>query len=199
VTPPGTTGAQARALKHNPPLAAGSAAERELQTLVLGALERSSAFLAAALPRRVLPPRINRYTPEHPQYGEHVDQAVRYHAGEPVRTDIAVTLFLSDPAGYDGGELAIQHSFGEQRVKLAAGSAVLYPASSVHRVTPVTRGERLAAFFWVQSLVSDAEQRRLLHTLDTQLGALRARHGDSAETVALMGCYHNLLRQWSRP
>jgi PKHD-type hydroxylase len=191
-----TAGSQARSVKRNRQIVAGSAAERALQALVLGALERSPAFLSAALPRRVLPPRFNRYGGELNTYGEHVDQAVRYHEGQALRTDVSATLFLSE--GYEGGDLVVRHSFGEERVKLPAGSLILYPSGSLHRVEPVTQGERLAAFFFIESLVPDTEQRRLLHELDQTLIALRSRDGDSAESVALMGTYHNLLRMWTR-
>jgi PKHD-type hydroxylase len=195
-----TAGAQAAQAKHNEQLRADTDAGRALQQLVLQALDASALFLSAALPRRVLPPAFNRYAArDGHHYGAHVDQAVRTHPGsrEPLRTDLSCTLFFSDPADYDGGELVVAHAFGDERIKLAAGDAVLYPASSVHRVEPVTRGERLASFFWVESLVRSDGQRRLLFDLDMALLALRERHGESAETVAITGTYHNLLRQWA--
>lgn len=191
-----TAGAQARTVKRNRQLASGSATERELQRLVLGALETSPTFLSAVLPRRVLPPRFNRYGDALNTYGEHVDQAVRYHEGQALRTDVSATLFLNE--GYEGGDLVIRHSFGEERVKLRAGQMVIYPSGSLHRVEPVTRGERLAAFFFIESLVPDTEQRRLLYDLDQALMALRTREGETPEAVTLMGTYHNLLRMWTR-
>ena len=200
-----TAGRQAQAVKHNQQLAQDSDASRTLQALVLGALQRDALFLSAALPRRILPPLFNRYrargdgTGEH--YGPHVDNAVmRAGTGSDwLRSDLSCTLFLSDPTGYDGGELVVHDALGPQRIKLAAGDALLYPASSLHEVTPVTRGERLASFFWIESMVRSPEQRRLLFDLDMNLLALRARHGESPETTALTGVYHNLLRQWASP
>lgn len=194
-----TAGPQARSVKHNEQLPADGAAARHLQALVLGALERHPSFFAAALPKKVFPPMFNRYAGATNRYGSHVDNAVRYPAqtGQRVRTDISGTLFLADPASYDGGELVVEDTFGEQRVKLAAGDLVLYPGTSVHRVEPVTRGARLAAFFWVESMVRSAEQRRLLWDLDQALTRLRERHGDDDDTVRLTGTYHNLLRLWA--
>jgi PKHD-type hydroxylase len=196
----GSAGPQAAAVKHNQQLLFDSEQARSLQQLVLQALDGSTLFFSAALPRRVLPPLFNRYAGSSNRYGAHVDQAVRYHpqTRQPQRSDVSCTLFLSDPADYDGGELVVQHSFGEQRIKLAAGDAVLYPASSVHRVEPVIRGERLASFFWIESLVRSDERRRLLFDMDMALLKLREKHGDSDETVALTGTYHNLLRQWAQ-
>ncbi|MFT3954068.1 MAG: Fe2+-dependent dioxygenase [Piscinibacter sp.] len=194
-----TAGAQAAKVKNNEQLAAGSAELAELQSIVLGALERHALFFSAALPKRVLPPLFNRYGGSANTYGAHVDQAIRYHPDgqQRVRTDLSCTLFLADPADYDGGELVIQDTFGTPRIKLPAGDLVLYPGTSVHRVEPVTRGHRLASFFWIESLVRSDEQRRLLHDMDMALVRLRARHGDSDEAVALTGTYHNLLRQWA--
>jgi len=194
-----TAGPQAARVKNNQQLARASDPARVLQARVLGALERHPAFFAAALPKRVLPPLFNRYGGEQNFYGAHVDQAVRYVPGsaEKVRSDISATLFLSDPQSYDGGELVIDDSFGEQRIKLDAGDLVLYPGSSVHRVEPVTRGVRLASFFWIESMVRHTEQRRLLWELDGAISALRTRHGESDETVRLTGVYHNLLREWA--
>ena len=194
-----TAGAQAALVKNNQQLARNSEAARALQSLVLGALERHPGFFSAALPKRVLPPQFNRYGGEQNHYGAHVDQAVRFVPGsaDKVRSDISATLFLSDPQGYDGGELVVDHTFGEQRIKLDAGDLVLYPGSSVHRVEPVTRGVRLASFFWIESMVRHTEQRRLLWELDGAIVALRTRLGDSDETVRLTGVYHNLLREWA--
>jgi PKHD-type hydroxylase len=194
-----TAGAQAAQVKNNQQLQPGSEQHRELQALVLQALEKHPAFFSATLPKRVLPPLFNRYAGAANAYGAHVDQAVRYLPGgvQRVRTDISCTLFLSDPASYDGGELVIDTTFGEQRVKLAAGDLVVYPGTSVHRVEPVTRGERLASFFWIESMVRADEQRRLLYEMDMSLMKLRGELGETAELVQLTGTYHNLLRMWA--
>jgi len=194
-----TAGTPAAQVKNNEQLAPGSEQLRDLQTLVLQALEAHSMFFSAALPKRVLPPLFNRYSGSSNSYGDHVDQAVRYApgSGQRVRTDISCTLFLTDPANYDGGELVVQDTYGEQRVKLNAGDMVLYPGTSVHRVEPVTRGERLASFFWIESMVRADDQRRLLYELDMSLMRLRSEHGESEATVQLTGTYHNLLRMWA--
>jgi PKHD-type hydroxylase len=193
-----TAGSQARQVKHNQQLDAQGVPARALQALVLQAVQRHPVFFSAALPKRVLPPMFNRYAGEGNHYGDHVDQAIRYPAGgERLRTDLSCTLFLSDPADYDGGELVIEDLFGPRRVKLPAGHLVLYPGTSVHRVEPVTRGARMASFFWIESLVRSHEQRRLLYDLDMNLMRLRQRVGDVTETVALAGTYHNLLRLWA--
>jgi PKHD-type hydroxylase len=195
-----TAGPQAAAVKRNRQLPVGSDAARMLQSLVLAAIERHALFFSAALPKRVLPPMFNRYDGELNTYGAHVDQAIRYHpdTGQAIRTDLSCTVFLADPATYDGGELVIDDTFGERRVKLAAGDAVLYPGTSVHRVEPVTRGVRHASFFWIESLVRSDEQRRLLFEMDVALTRLRERDGESAEAVALVSTYHNLLRLWAQ-
>ncbi|KQW46643.1 MULTISPECIES: Fe2+-dependent dioxygenase [unclassified Roseateles] len=197
-----TAGRQAAQVKNNEQLQSGSPQHRDLQALVLQALEKHPLFFSATLPKRVLPPLFNRYAGEANAYGSHVDQAVRYLPGagsgpQRVRTDISCTLFLSDPADYDGGELVIEHSFGEQRVKLAAGDLIVYPGNSVHRVEPVTRGERLASFFWIESMVRAEEQRRLLYEMDMSLMKLRGDLGETPELVRLTGAYHNLLRMWA--
>jgi PKHD-type hydroxylase len=194
-----TAGRQAAQVKNNEQLQPGSEPHRELQALVLQALEKHPQFFSATLPKRVLPPLFNRYAGSANAYGSHVDQAVRYLPGgvQRVRTDISCTLFLSEPADYDGGELVIEHSFGEQRVKLAAGDLVVYPGTSVHRVEPVTRGERLASFFWIESMVRADEQRRLLYEMDMGLMKLRGELGETPELVQLTGTYHNLLRMWA--
>ena len=194
-----TAGRQAAQVKNNEQLSPGSEPHRELQALVLQALDRHPVFFSATLPKRVLPPQFNRYAGATNTYGNHVDQAVRYLPGglQRVRTDISCTLFLSDPADYDGGELVIDTTFGEQRVKLAAGDLVVYPGTSVHRVEPVTRGARLASFFWIESMVRGDEQRRLLYEMDMSLMALRTELGETPELVQLTGTYHNLLRMWA--
>lgn len=194
-----TAGPQAAQVKNNEQLGAASREAAALQQLVLQALERHPIFFSAALPKRVLPPLFNRYGGAANSYGPHVDQAVRYLPGgsQRVRTDISCTLFLADPEDYDGGELVIQDTFGEQRVKLAAGDMILYPGTSVHHVAPVTRGQRLASFFWIESMVRSDEQRRLLYEMDMSLMRLRSEHGESEATVQLTGAYHNLLRMWA--
>ncbi len=194
-----TAGRQAAQVKNNEQLSPGSEPHRELQALLLQALDRHPVFFSATLPKRVLPPQFNRYAGATNTYGNHVDQAVRYLPGglQRVRTDISCTLFLSDPADYDGGELVIDTTFGEQRVKLAAGDLVVYPGTSVHRVEPVTRGARLASFFWIESMVRGDEQRRLLYEMDMSLMALRTELGETPELVQLTGTYHNLLRMWA--
>jgi PKHD-type hydroxylase len=194
-----TAGSQAAEVKRNEQLAADSEAAGQLQALVLQALERHALFFSATLPKRVLPPLFNRYSGASNHYGNHVDQAVRYVAGrhERVRTDISCTLFLAEPDEYEGGELVIEDTYGEQRVKLPAGHLVLYPGTSVHRVDPVTRGARLASFFWVESMVRSDEQRRLLFDMDMALVRLRSAHGESPDLIRLTGTYHNLLRLWA--
>lgn len=194
-----TAGGQAAQVKNNQQLQPGSPQHGELQALVLQALDRHPLFFSATLPKRVLPPLFNRYAGASNTYGDHVDQAIRYLPGgvQRVRTDISCTLFFSDPADYDGGELVVQDTYGEQRVKLAAGDLVVYPGTSVHRVEPVTRGARLASFFWIESLVRSDEQRRLLFDMDMSLMTLRSERGETPELVQLTGTYHNLLRMWA--
>lgn len=194
-----SAGPQARRAKNNEQLPRDCEAAQAISAMVLSALDRSALFLTATLPKRVFPPRINRYGGAANYYGDHVDAAIRQMPGrrERLRTDISCTVFLSDPAEYDGGELCIADTFGEQQVKLPAGHAVIYPGTSVHQVRPVTRGQRMACFFWIESMVRSDEQRRLLYEMDMALLRLRGQHGDSPETVALTGTYHNLLRMWA--
>ncbi len=193
-----TAGVQAARVKYNEQLAPRCAAARALQEIVLAALGRHAGFFSAVLPKRVLPPFFNRYRGDGSHYGNHVDQAVRFAPdGTRVRCDVSCTVFLSDPAEYDGGELVVETDTGTRRLKLPAGAAVVYPSGSVHRVEPVTRGARLASFFWIESMVRSPEQRRLLHDLDRTLIALRERDPASPESVALTGTYHNLLRMWA--
>jgi PKHD-type hydroxylase len=163
-----------------------------LQQLVLDALQRCPLFFSAALPKKIWPPAFNRYRGGQ-AYGDHVDQGIRTSSQMRLRSDLSCTLFLNEPEDYEGGELVTQG----QRIKLPAGSALLYPGHTVHRVEPVTRGERLASFFWIESLVRSPEQRELLLNMDRALTALRERDGESAEAVALMGSYHHLLRMWA--
>lgn len=194
-----SAGPQARRAKNNEQLPRDCEAAQAISAMVLSALDRSALFLTATLPKRVFPPRINRYGGAANYYGDHVDAAIRQMPGrrERLRTDISCTVFLSDPAEYNGGELCIADTFGEQQVKLPAGHAVIYPGTSVHQVRPVTRGQRMACFFWIESMVRSDEQRRLLYEMDMALLRLRGQHGDSPETVALTGTYHNLLRMWA--
>lgn len=195
-----TAGHQGAAVKRNLQLAEDSAVARELGAVVIGALERHPLFLSAALPARIYPPMFNRYDgAEVMHFGTHVDGAIRLvpGTGMKLRTDVAATLFLSDPLSYDGGELVIEDTYGTQTVKLPAGYMVLYPATSRHRVTPVTRGVRLASFFWVQSMVRDDAQRALLFDLDMALVRLSPAAPGHRSLVELTGCYHNLLRRWA--
>ncbi len=190
-----SAGAQARQTKHNQQLAQDSEASRRLQAVLIQALERDALFLSAALPRRILPPLFNRYAAPGQHYGAHIDSAIlQMSGGQRLRGDLSCTVFLSDPDSYDGGELCLQDGLGHPGIKLSAGDALLYPASTVHEVRPVSRGVRLASFFWIESLVRSPEQRQLLFDLDMNLLQLRSRHGESAETLALTGTYHNLLR-----
>lgn len=193
-----TAGAQAALAKNNQQLPEAWAGLPALQQRVRDALAASPLFFSAALPRDISPPMFNRYGGTANAFGNHVDSAVRHvPGGGRVRTDVSCTLFLADPASYDGGELVVEDTYGQQRVKLAAGDLVLYPGHSVHRVEPVTRGHRVASFFWVQSLVRSDPQRRLLFDMDQHLMALRSRHGeDDPALVGLTGTYHNLLRMW---
>lgn len=194
-----SAGDQAVLAKNNEQVPPECEASRKLQALVTAALDRSPRFLAAALPRKLFPPRFNRYRGGSNHYGPHVDSAIRFaEPGVRVRTDLSCTVFFSDPHSYDGGELVIRGPGAHApRVKLEAGHAVLYPGTSVHEVTPVTRGERLASFFWIESMVRGEEQRKLLLELDDAITALRSEHGESAASVALAGTYHNLLRMWA--
>ncbi|GAB3189200.1 Fe2+-dependent dioxygenase [Hydrogenophaga aquatica] len=194
-----SAGTQALEVKRNEQLAQDSPLAQELQSRILAAVQRNPLFFSATLPRRCYNPLFNRYTPEHPTYGPHIDGAVLHsrRSQEWVRTDVSCTVFLSDPDEYDGGELTIHDTYGVKQVKLPAGSAVIYPGTSLHEVTPVTRGARIASFFWIESMVRSDEQRRLLFELDMNLLKLRERHGETAETTALTGVYHNLLRQWA--
>ncbi len=196
-----TAGSQSGKAKNNRQLREDSEEAREARGIVQEGLSRSALFFTAALPRRLFPPLFNRYGGDANAFGDHIDNAVRTVAGtgEQIRTDLSATLFLSDPGDYDGGELVVQSAFGEQRIKLPAGDLVLYPASTVHRVEPVTRGERFASFFWVESMVQDPERRRLLLDLDLAIGQVRATSGDTAPAIRLAGCYHNLLRMWACP
>ena len=197
-----SAGPQARTVKHNEQLPHSCEAATAIRNMVLAGLNRSPLFFSAALPLRIFTPRVNRYSGAANTYGNHVDNAIRLKAldsggTEHVRTDVSCTVFLNDPDDYDGGELTVSDTYGTRGVKLPAGHAVLYPGTSLHQVTPVTRGQRLASFLWVQSMVRSDEQRRLLFELDMSLLALRQQHGETAETTQLTGTYHNLLRMWA--
>lgn len=195
-----TAGHQSALVKRNLQLPEDGADAAALQRIVLQALARHPMFTSAALPLRVFPPLFNRYDAGM-GFGDHIDNAIRHPPGGrggPLRTDVSATLFLSGPDEYEGGDLVVDDAYGSHRVRLAAGEMVVYPASSVHRVEPVTRGSRLASFFWIQSLVRDDGRRTLLFDLDTALGALRRRGlAGEPEMVVLTGAYHNLLRMWA--
>jgi PKHD-type hydroxylase len=195
-----TAGPQSGAVKHNQQLPQDSEAARELGDRVLAALDRAPLFLSAALPARVFPPLFNRYA-EGMDFGPHIDNAIRRVPGSQIsiRTDLSATLFLNPPESYDGGELTIEDTYGTQAVKLAAGDMILYPATSRHRVMPVTRGERLACFFWVQSLVGDDAERTMLFELDRAIQALGRNNSNHPEILRLTGLYHNLVRKWGTP
>ena len=190
-----TAGFAAREVKRNLQVPQSSESGRKCAAIVIEALRRNSVFFSAALPHRLHGPLFNRYDPGM-TYGEHVDNALM---GTPttVRTDIAATLFLSEREDYDGGELTVHDSYGAHRIKLPAGNIVIYPATSRHRVEPITRGSRLASVLWIQSLVRDEMQRRLLFELDVAIGALRKQAGTEKEVSSLTSVYHNLVRLWS--
>jgi PKHD-type hydroxylase len=194
-----TSGAQAALAKRNRQLPEDSAAAKQAGEIVLDALGRNALFVAAALPAKVWPPLFNRYGGGE-QFGMHVDNAVRIKRGsrERLRCDLSATLFLADPAAYEGGELTIEDTYGAHIIKLGAGDLILYPASSLHHVTAVTSGERVAAFFWVQSMIRDDAQRRVLFDMDVAVQRLAGELGQAhASVVALTGTYHNLLRMWA--
>jgi PKHD-type hydroxylase len=193
-----TAGYQGASVKFNQQIDEGSEVAVRGQSLVLSALERHPLFISAALPNTVYPPMFNRYS-EGMTFGPHVDGGVRIdpRTGLKLRTDISATLFLSDPDSYDGGELEVMDTYGLHSIKLRAGDLLLYPAASLHQVTPITRGERLACFFWVQSLVRDDGRRSLLFDMDTAIQQLNRTEADADARRTLVGCYHNLLRQWA--
>ncbi len=194
-----TAGTQSEKTKNNMQIPEDAPASREGGGIILDCLAKSALFFTAALPRHIFPPLFNCYRGSTNVFGSHVDNAVRTDraTGKHIRTDLSATLFLSDPSEYDGGELVIEDTFGTKSVKLAAGDLILYPASSVHRVEPVTRGARVASFFWLESMVREDDRRRLLFDMDMAILGLRNSIGDTPEVVRLTGCYHNLLRQWA--
>jgi PKHD-type hydroxylase len=192
-----TAGEQSARVKQNLQVPEDSETTRELGDLVLGALGRNPTFVSAALPLRVFPPLFNRYD-EGMGFGAHVDNAIRFAGPVRYRTDVSCTLFLTDPTDYDGGELIVEDAYGEHAVKLPAGDMILYPATSLHRVAPITRGSRWSSFFWAQSMVKSDEQRTLLHDLDAAIQKLSVKVGQGdPEVVTLTGTYHNLLRMWA--
>lgn len=194
-----TSGAQSALAKQNEQLPEGGEAHRRAGAMVLDALGKSPLFFAAALPLKVFPPLFNRYGGGQ-KFDTHVDNAVRIQRGSEfrIRSDLSMTVFLEDPAAYDGGELLIEGQFGVQSVKLPAGHAILYPSSSLHRVAPVTRGRRVASFFWIQSMVRDDSARRILFETDQAVQRLAGTLGnDDRSVIELTGVYHNLLRRWA--
>ena len=193
-----TAGHQSARAKDNLQLPENHEHARKLGDTIVAALERNSLFMAAALPLKVFPPLFNRYQKGH-SFGNHVDNAIRQVTGTPhrVRTDLSATLFFSNPDEYDGGELVVEDTYGVHSVKLPAGHLILYPASSVHHVRPVTRGYRLASFFWIQSMVRDDGERTLLFDLDVAIQRLAADVPDHTSVVDLTSLYHNLLRRWA--
>ncbi|QYY31092.1 Fe2+-dependent dioxygenase [Cupriavidus pinatubonensis] len=193
-----TAGYSGAPVKFNQQIDERSDVALECQRLILGMLERNPRFISAALPNIVYPPMFNRYS-EGMTFGAHVDGSVRIHPhdGRKLRTDISATLFLSPHGSYDGGELQVQDTYGMHSVKLDAGDMVVYPATSLHQVTPITRGTRVASFFWIQSLIRDDTQRSLLFDMDNAIQRLNQTGADEEARRTLVGCYHNLLRQWS--
>ncbi len=193
-----TAGHLSAKVKNNLQIPEGSPEAREMGELIVAALERNPLFISAALPLRVFPPLFNRYEGGQ-AFGAHVDNAIRQVPNTPfrVRTDLSVTLFLSRPDEYDGGELVVEDVYGAHQVKLPAGDLILYPATSLHRVTPVTRGVRYASFFWIQSMVRDEGARSLLFDLDMAINRVNQAIPDHPAVVALTHCYHNLLRRWA--
>ncbi|WP_312129899.1 Fe2+-dependent dioxygenase [Diaphorobacter nitroreducens] len=196
-----TAGTLAKSVKHNQQINDGSELCQRLGQHILRRLSSTPLFISAALPRTIYPPKFNRYA-DGGTYGAHVDSALMFLPGshQQMRTDLSATLFLAEPEEYDGGELEVEGPFGVQAVKLAAGDMVLYPSSSLHRVTPVTRGARVASFFWIESLVQDEGERTLLFDLDQSIQQLTPLVApDDPRLVQLTGVYHNLLRRWARP
>jgi PKHD-type hydroxylase len=195
-----TAGAQSAGAKHNLQVPENAPAARALGDIILTALGQNERFTSSALALRVFPPLFNRYD-QGMNFGAHIDNAIRFVKGASspirVRTDMSATLFLTDPADYDGGELVIEDTFGSHAVKLPAGDLVVYSATSKHHVTPVTRGSRWSSFFWIQSMIRDEAARGMLFELDNAIQGLRKQVGDSEQVVSLTGLYHNLVRRWA--
>lgn len=192
-----TAGGQAQQIKNNLQLDTESNLYLQLKQFVMQQIKQNLTIQSFALPKQILPPMFNCYE-DTGHYGNHVDNAVQYalETGQPMRTDVSLTLFLSEPDEYEGGELVIEDTYGTHEVKLDAGDVILYPATSLHRVEAVTSGKRIAAFSWMQSMVKDDWQRSMLFNLDMTIMQLRQKHGDTEETLSLTSHYHNLLRQW---
>lgn len=193
-----TAGHQGIHVKDNQQIAENSSIAHELGDVILSAIECHPLFISAVLPHRVYPPMFNRYT-NGMQFGNHIDGAVRLvpDTGLKLRTDISATLFLTSPDEYDGGELCIEDADGTHTIKLPVGDMIVYSSRTVHRVNPVTQGVRIAAFFWIQSMIRDDTQRALLFDLDTAIQCLNMTDADQSARIQLTGCYHNLLRQWA--
>src|SRR5688500_12089394 len=193
-----TAGHQGARVKDNEQLPIDHPAGRQLGEMILRALNANPLFMSAALPLHILPPMFNRY-PGGQTFGTHVDGSVRIMpgSGHRIRTDVSATLFLASPEEYDGGELVIEYTYGSKGVKLPAGQMILYPATSLHHVTPVTRGTRLCSFFWIQSMIRDDGRRALLFDMDVAIQRLGAENATHPSVVSLTGVYHNLLRQWA--
>ena len=193
-----TAGTQSAQVKRNMQLPETSADAEAAREIVLRALSRHALFFSAALPKKIYPPLFNQYR-KGMDFGAHIDNAVRTHTltGLHVRTDISCTLFIEDPEAYDGGELVVEDTYGQQAVKLPAGDMVMYPGTSLHHVRLVTRGARLACFFWIQSMIRDDAQRTLLFDMDAAIATLREQVGDNAAVIRLTGNYHNLIRMWA--
>ncbi len=191
-----TSGHQAAKAKNNLQLPESAPEARELSNMVMEALGRSPLFMSAVLPKQVFPPLFNRYDAGM-TFGNHVDNAVRSGNGVRIRTDVSSTLFISPPEDYDGGELIVEDTYGAHSVKLPAGDMIVYPATSLHRVTPIMRGSRICSFFWTQSMIRDEAQRGLLFDLDMSIIRLAGDHPQHKSVVSLTAVYHNLLRQWA--
>lgn len=194
-----TAGTQAAQVKNNQQLPEDVPELEELRSIVGQHIQKSGLFFTASLPKRVFPPLFNKYSGESNSFGNHVDNAIRtfVKTWEHIRTDVSCTVFLSDPNEYEGGELVIEDTYGTNSVKLEAGDAILYPATSLHRVNPVTKGARLASFFWIESMVRENDHRRILFDMDTAIFNLRETVGETEPVVLMTSCYHNLLRLWA--
>lgn len=194
-----TAGTQSAKVKNNLQLPENTSQCQTVRAIILDALNKNALFLSAALPKRIFPPLFNRYEGEHNMFGNHIDNAVRHCSvtGQRIRTDLSATIFLTNPDEYEGGELVIEDTYGTHAVKLPAGNMVLYPSSSLHRVEPVTKGSRIASFFWMESMIRETERRRLLFEMDMAVLELRSTQGDTQAVINLTGCYHNLLRMWA--
>lgn len=193
-----TAGAQSEQVKNNLQISEDSAAAEKARKIILKALSRNALFFSAVLPKKIYPPLFNQYL-SGMNFGNHIDNAVRTHAstGNHVRTDVSSTLFLSEPKSYEGGELVIEDTYGQQIVKLPAGDMVVYPGTSLHHVRPVSDGARIACFFWTQSMIREDGQRALLFDMDAAISTLRQEHGDTDAVIRLTGNYHNLVRMWA--